>query len=106
MTDAEAKLWTLIRDNQFGVKFRRQFPIGKDILDFYCHKAMLNVEVDGGQHYTDEAIKDDEDRDERLQAAGIRVMRFSNSEVLEETETVVDEIYEVVSERTKSARAR
>ncbi len=72
MTDAERKLWSFLRNDQLGVKFRRQFPIDNFILDFYSHEARLNVEIDGSQHYTDDGIREDEARDHELRQKGIK----------------------------------
>lgn len=102
MTDAEKRLWSFLRDNQLGVKFRRQFPIGKYVLDFYCHEAKLNVEVDGAEHYSDEGTRNDEERDSDLERQGIKVLRYSNSEVMEQTDALVDDILEVVRARIQN----
>jgi len=102
MTDAEKKLWSFLRDNQLGVKFRRQFPIGKHVLDFYCHEAKLNVEVDGAGHYNDEGIRNDEERDSDLEQQDIKVLRYSNPEVMEQTEALADDILEEVRTRIRA----
>lgn len=82
-TDAERKLWSLLRNrNLAGVKFKRQFPIDKYILDFYSHEYKLCVEADGGQHYTDEGKEKDEIRTAALSELGIQVLRFSDREIL------------------------
>ena len=99
MTDAEKKLWSFLRDNQLGVKFRRQFPIGKYVLDFYSHQAKLIVEVDGDQHYSDEGTRNDEERDSDLERQDIKILRYSNSEVMEQTDALADEILEEVQAR-------
>ena len=98
MTDAERKLWSVLRGNPFGIKFRRQFPFGRYILDFYCNKARLNVEVDGGQHYTDEGMRKDQMRDGELQKHSIVVMRFSDRDVL----TNIAGVGEAIHEKLKS----
>ncbi len=101
MTDAEKKLWSFLRDNQLGVKFRRQFPIGKYVLDFYSHETKLNVEVDGDQHYSDEGIRNDEERDSDLEQQGIKVLRYSNPEVMEQTDALADDILEEMRARIR-----
>ena len=79
-TPEENKLWyQLLRT--YPVQFHRQKVIGNYIVDFYCHKAHLVVELDGGQHFEDAAIKRDEDRTNFLNSRGIEVLRFSNDEV-------------------------
>lgn len=78
-TDAEKRLWAAIRDRQINsAKFRRQVPVGDHIADFLCPEAKLIVEVDGGQH----SEETDAARTAALNAAGYRVVRFWNNEVL------------------------
>jgi very-short-patch-repair endonuclease len=93
-TDAENLLWLLLRGRQFcGFKFRRQYPVGGYILDFYCHDAGLAVELDGGGHTEDEQRLYDEERTKALEAAGIRVIRFWNNDVLNSMEAVLEELH-------------
>jgi very-short-patch-repair endonuclease len=99
MTEAERKLWSILRGNRFGEKFRRQFPFGRYNLDFYCHRAKLNIELDGGQHYTDEGIANDKERDEYLRENGIVTLRFPNFEVFQNLDGVLQVIYQNVQER-------
>ena len=89
-TEAERKLWRHLRDSGLGAKFRRQHPAGPFFLDFYCHEARLALEVDGGGHAARAGY--DADRTEALAAEGIRVVRFWNSEVMENIEGVLEEI--------------
>jgi very-short-patch-repair endonuclease len=96
MTEAERKLWSLLRNNQLGVKFRRQVPYDLYILDFYCVKAKLVIEVDGGQHYTPKGKRRDEIRDADLQRDGLVVLRFTNAEVLTNSEGVEQVIFEKI----------
>ena len=90
-TDAERRLWHRLRGEQLGVRFRRQHPYGDYVLDFVCVDRGLVVEVDGSQH-CERAVKD-EARTKRLEAAGFRILRFWNNQVLEETDAVVDAIW-------------
>jgi very-short-patch-repair endonuclease len=100
-TDAEKLLWSIPRNRQLlGLKFRRQQPVGSYILDFYCHDYKLCIELDGGQHYTNEGQQRDEGRDAFLKAQGIRTLRFSNTDVLESLEAVLLRIVETVSSLT------
>ncbi|MCZ7681749.1 MAG: endonuclease domain-containing protein [Sandaracinaceae bacterium] len=93
-TDAERILWSLLRNRRLGgLKFRRQHPIGPYILDFYCVRARLAVEVDGGQHWTEPQQQRDAVRAKLLCARGVEVLRFSNREVLHETEAVLEVIW-------------
>lgn len=90
MTDAERRLWARIRGKQLkGCHFYRQKPIGDYIVDFYCPKANLVIELDGGQHYTEEGKEKDQLRDQYLVNAGAQVLRFSDREVLTQTEAVL-----------------
>ena len=100
MTEAEQLLWSRVRKKQLlGVQFYRQKPIGGYIVDFYAPAAKVVIEVDGGQHYEPENLKKDEERDRYLEENGLTVMRFSNLQVLKETDAVVDKILEVIRER-------
>ncbi len=98
MTDAERKLWSRLRNNQLGVKFRRQVPFDNYILDFYCPGARLCVELDGSQHLTVEGKERDRKRDRDLKEAGVEVLRFSDYEALTNTETVLQVIGQKVKE--------
>jgi very-short-patch-repair endonuclease len=95
-TEAEKKLWAHLRRVQLGAKFRRQHPLGPFILDFYCHGAKLAVEVDGGGHSEKEQAEYDAERTDALSAEGIRVLRFWNSEVMENIEGVLEKIREAL----------
>lgn len=92
MTDAEWRLWFHVRNDQLGVHFRRQAPFGRYVVDFLCIKARLAVEVDGGQHYTNEGMRRDRIRDHYLKGKGLRIIRFSNYDVIENIDGVIDEI--------------
>src|SRR6266487_4234680 len=84
-TEAERILWQLIRDRQIaGAKFRRQYQHGRYVLDFFCVERRLAIEVDGSQHYTPEGIDRDLRRTAYLTNCGVRVLRFTNVEVLRE----------------------
>ena len=96
MTDAEKLLWTRLRLKHLGYMFCRQKPIGDYIADFYCPKARLVVEVDGGQHLKKDTASNDRVRDEYMRSLGLTVLRFSNSDVLKNTDGVAEEIYELL----------
>ena len=100
MTVAEKCLWTRIRLKSLGYMFFRQRPIGDYIADFYCPKAFLVVEVDGGQHFTKDETNNDRVRDEYLRSLELTVLRFSNSEVLGNTDKVVEKIYNFIKKAT------
>jgi len=91
-TFAEKLLWKKLSDNQLGVKFRRQHPIKWFIADFYCHKAKLIIEVDGGIHYEKQQKEYDEGRDLELKALGIEVLRFDNIEIQQNLTDVIEKI--------------
>ncbi|MCH7387563.1 endonuclease domain-containing protein [Acinetobacter modestus] len=100
MTDAEQLLWQRIRRKQIlGLQFYRQKPILNFIVDFYCPKANLVIECDGGQHYTEEGLEADRVRDQVLGQLGLNVLRFDNRQVLTEIDAVVERIYCVVEQR-------
>ena len=99
MTDAERYLWAKIRMKQLkGYQFYRQKPIGDYIVDFFCPKAKLVIEIDGSQHSSDEMIENDRIRDEFLVSLGLRVRRFTNVEVLTNIEGVIESIMENLGE--------
>jgi len=94
MTDAEKLLWSKISRKQInGHQFYRQKIIGNYIVDFYCHSAGLVVEIDRGQHYREETLVADEERDRQLTAFGLKVLRYSNEDVLTNIGGVLEEIY-------------
>ncbi len=94
-TEAEKKLWKLLRSKQLeGCKFRRQHSVGNYITDFACVEKGLIIELDGGQH--DAAQSYDDARTAFLEEAGYRVLRFWNNEVLENSEGVYDKIVDAV----------
>ena len=95
MTEAESFLWQRIRRKQLkGRQFYRQKNIGDFIVDFYCPSAKLIVELDGGQHYTEEGVKTDQIRDNYLENFGFSVLRFSDREVFKNIEGVLERIFE------------
>ena len=92
-TDAESLLWDRLRNRQFlGFKFRRQHQIGKYVVDFYCEKARLVIECDGGIHSRAQAWHHDQNREAYMSGLGLRTLRFTNEEVLNETERVLSEL--------------
>jgi very-short-patch-repair endonuclease len=94
MTEAEKLLWSRIRGKQLkGVQFYRQKVIGNYIADFYCANSKIVIEVDGGQHYSLEGREKDRVRDDYLADAGIKVLRFSDREVLKDIEAILEKIW-------------
>ncbi len=90
MTPAEKIHWQELRANKLGVHFRRQQVVAGFIVDFYCHKAGLVVEVDGDIHDLQQG--EDIRRDKALHELGLRVVRFGNDEVVKDLSTVVEKI--------------
>ena len=94
MTEAERLLWEKIREKQLkGYQFYRQKTIGNYIVDFCCPKAKLVIELDGGQHYSPEGKKKDRMRDGYMKDIGLRVLRFSDKEIFENTQGVLERIW-------------
>lgn len=91
-TDAEDFLWKQISGNKLGVRFKRQHPIAYFIADFYCHKARLIIEVDGGYHNIPSQYEYNSNRDFELEELGLKVIRFSNEEVLFDIENTIQKI--------------
>jgi len=97
MTPAEKILWNELRANKLGVHFRRQQIIAGFIVDFYCHKAELVIEVDGSIH--DEKLQQEKDieREKALSEMGLRIVRFKNDDVLKNLTQVINQIQNLIS---------
>ncbi|HLD88098.1 MAG TPA: endonuclease domain-containing protein [Candidatus Omnitrophota bacterium] len=92
-TDAERRLWDQLRNKHMnGYKFFRQYGIGSYIADFYCPALKVVVEVDGGQHYSEDGKIYDDQRDKFFRTLGIRTIRFNNLDVLRNLEGVVENL--------------
>ncbi|MGM0934487.1 MAG: endonuclease domain-containing protein [Bacteroidota bacterium] len=92
MTADEKLLWEGLKQNQLGYKFRRQHPIHKFIVDFYCHELGLVIEVDGEYHQNQEQIKLDSEREKLLEFQDLTILRFTNKEVSNNIEEVIKTI--------------
>ena len=100
-TDAEKRLWRLLRDRRFAdFKFRRQYACGIYFLDFFCVAARLAMEIDGGGHGFPDQRARDANRNHFLTVQGIKVLRFWNHQVRREAESVRFEIWHALMERT------
>jgi len=100
-TDAERKLWAILRNRQIdGLKFFRQYSVGSYVLDFYCPEKRLALEIDGGQHGDVDSQQHDAQRDSYLKELGIRVVRFWNNDVLRNAEGVAQKIREEIGARS------
>jgi len=101
-TPAEMLLWQLLKNRHlFGFKFRRQHQFGDYIADFYCHEARLVVECDGPVHEPNEQWHHDQNRDAYMIAQGLRVLRFTNEQILDNTENVLEEISKYLPSRAE-----
>jgi very-short-patch-repair endonuclease len=99
-SNAERVLWSALRDHRLnGAGFRRQVPIKKYIADFVCHAARLVIELDGGQHFSDQAERLDAQRSAVIEAKGFHVLRFSNHEVRTNRSGVLETIAAAVAAR-------
>ena len=103
MTDAEHRLWFRVGRNQLlGVQLYRQKPIDKYIVDFYAPAVALVIEVDGGQHFEASKARRDERRTAYLEAQSLRLLRFTDREVLQQLDGVVVVVFAAVSAASKS----
>ena len=99
-TKAEEILWYYLGTKPLGHKFRRQHPYSIYILDFYCHRLKLVIEVDGSIHNLKEVQENDQIRQQHLEQNGLHVTRFTNEEVLANLETVIQTIEQLIKEKT------
>jgi len=98
MTKAEIVLWEVLKNNQFeGYKFRRQHPIHNFIVDFYCHRLKLIIEIDGEYHLNENQQDKDLERTGILEFQGLKVIRFTNEEVLNNLNKVLEKIHKLVT---------
>ncbi|MBK8884767.1 MAG: endonuclease domain-containing protein [Bacteroidales bacterium] len=101
MTDCELLLWERLKAKKIlGLRFRRQHPVDIFIADFYCHEARLVIEIDGDIHK--EKFEYDEGREAEIEKYGIKFIRFTNNEILNEIDIVINKIKKVVNERISS----
>ena len=96
MTEPEIKLWDYLKTKPLGYKFRRQHPIAGYVLDFYCHKLRLSIEIDGGYHLKKEQKEKDTQRTEYLKGVGIAEHRFTNEEILSNFKKTIEIINSVL----------
>jgi very-short-patch-repair endonuclease len=101
MTLAELVLWERLKNrNLFKVKFRRQHPINRFIVDFYCHECKLVIEIDGDIHLEKDYKENDSYRDQEIERFGIKILRFSNDQVILNNKSVTDMIILKIAELT------
>ena len=95
MPQAEVLVWARLRRKQvLGCRFRRQYSVGAYVLDFYCPAIKLAVEIDGDSHLGEEAQANDRERQTSIEALGIRFLRFTNGEVFNKLDGVIDTVRE------------
>ena len=93
MTKAEEMLWSRLKNNACkGLKFRRQHPMHLFIVDFYCHKIALVIEIDGEYHNSEEQKELDKERTELLNFQGLHVIRFTNQEIYDNLDIIIKSI--------------
>lgn len=99
MTKAEFIIWQKLKGKQLeGYKFRSQYSIGNFVVDFYCTKLKLAIEIDGESHFVDGAQEYDQERQAFIESVGIRFLRFTNDEVYENLEGVLERITQEIRE--------
>jgi len=98
MTPSEKILWKRIRKKSLGIEFHRQVPILNFIVDFYCHEIGLVIEVDGNIH--EHNFLEDAERQGKMEAQGLRFLRFTNDEVLYNMENVISIIEHYIKENS------
>ena len=96
MTPAESALWECLRSKNLGVRFRRQHPIFGYIPDFVCLEKQLIIEVDGGYHFIGDQQVSDEERTQYLNQYGFEVIRFTNDEILNNIDGVINQIKDAI----------
>lgn len=97
MIGAEELLWGHLKNNQLGFKFRRQHPLGIYIADFYCHKHKLVIKLDGDIHLLPDIARNDVERQNNLEFDGLKVLRFTNNEVFNNLNKVLEQITTQIS---------
>jgi len=100
MTKAEIVMWNMLRSGEMEYKFRRQHSIGPYIVDFYCPSLKLVIEIDGDIHVFDKNIKKDLVRQNYLENIGLRVVRYNNIEVLNNIESVFNDLFDKINNLT------
>jgi len=100
MPPAETILWSQLRGKRLeGCKFRRQYSIGPYIVDFYSPQLRLAIEIDGESHFVDGALERDQVWQGFIESAGVTVLRFTNRDVYDRLDGVVEKILEKIPEK-------
>ena len=96
--EAEAILWSRLKNKQqHGIRYRRQYSVGRYVVDFYCPSAKLVIELDGSSHDDQEIRQYDHLRDQFLKSLGLRILRFKNNEIRRNLSDVLRTIQDEVS---------
>jgi len=95
-TEAEQLLWHYLRQNELGIKFRRQHPASIYVLDFYAHSIRLAIEIDGSIHDLEDVKRNDTERQQHLESLGIKFLRYSNEDVFKNLDKVIDTIKQTI----------
>ncbi|HEX5839319.1 MAG TPA: endonuclease domain-containing protein [Anaerolineales bacterium] len=103
-TPAEAIVWRVLRNRQIGFNIRRQHPIDKFIIDFYCAEAKLLIEIDGNSHFNSDQEEYDNERTRYLEKPGCKVIRFTNDDVKNNIQAVGNEIKRSAEARIESLK--
>ena len=104
LTEPEMILWGRLKESITNYKFRRQHPIANWVVDFYCHRLKLVIEVDGSVHHSEENQKLDELRQRSLENLGLIVFRFTNEDVCNNIEKVLEKINEFIKGEVTTRR--
>jgi len=106
-TPAEVLLWKILRKRQqLGFKFRRQHQFGDYVADFYCHEGRLVIECDGAVHNGNDQWQHDQARDAYMVSHGLRVVRFTNNEILGDVKTVIEKIQLALSNSSELSKQK
>lgn len=100
-------MWGLLKGKQIcDCQFRRQFSVGAYVLDFYCPRAKLCVEIDGIQHLSEENLMHDRIRDNYLESQGIKVLRIENTAIWSLSDVVINTIEETIKQRLNNSPSK
>lgn len=97
-TNAEVLLWNILKGKKLGYRFNRQKPIDKYIVDFYCFKLSLVIEVDGYSHYFESVQRKDETKEAKLKELGLTVLRIEDEEINSDIDNVIATIQGTIDE--------
>lgn len=100
MTETEVMLWNRLKGKQLlGYKIRRQYGIGKYVIDFYCPRIKVGIEIDGRSHFTPNGLKHDQERDEFITGEEIELIRVTNTDIRENIDGVVEYLVDEFRQR-------